>query len=130
MHRFERHSCGEAVAMKNSGQYPTILIIEDIDWIRSAMKKVIERQGYRAVEATNDAEAFEIAERDSLDLIVTEEEVPTFNALMKRLREHPTLSSVPVVIVDPDADNGARYGDAYLLADYADISSLLVSVRR
>jgi len=94
------------------------------------MKKGIERQGYRAVEATSDAEAFEIAERDSLDLIVTEEELPTFNALMERLREHPTLSSVPVVIIDPDADDGARNGDAYLLADYADISSLLASVRR
>jgi len=116
--------------MTNSGQHPTILIVEDIDWIRSAMKKTIERQGYHAVEATNDAEAFEIAERDSLDLIVTEEELPGFNALMERLREHPTLSSVPVVIVDPDADDGARYGDAYLLTDYADISSLLASVRR
>jgi PleD family two-component response regulator len=116
--------------MKNSGQYLTILIVEDIDWIRSAMRKMIERQGYRVVEATNDAQAFEIAERDSLDLIVTEEELPTFNALMARLREHPTLSSVPVVIVDPDSDDGARHGDAYLLADYADISSLLASVRR
>jgi len=116
--------------MKNSGQYLTILIVEDIDWIRSAMKKAVELQEYRAVEAANDAEAFEIAERDSLDVIVTEEELPTFKALMERLREHPTLSSVPVVIIDPDANDGARYGDAYLLADYADISSLLASVRR
>src|SRR5215204_2492600 len=116
--------------MKDSGQYPTILIVEDIDWIRSAMKKAVERQGYSAVEATNHVEAFEIAERDSVDLIVTEEELPSFNALMERLREHPTLSSLLVVIVDPDADDGARYGDAYLLADYADISSLLASMRR
>jgi CheY-like chemotaxis protein len=130
MHCYERHSCGVRVEMKNSGQPPTILIVEDIDWIRSAMKKAVERQGYRAVEATNDVEAFEIAERDSLDVIVTEENLPTFNALMERLREHPTLSSVPVVIVDPDSDDGARHGDAYLLADYADISSLLASVRR
>jgi two-component system chemotaxis response regulator CheY len=116
--------------MKNSGQYATILIVEDIHWIRSGMKKAVEGHCYRAVEVTNDAEAFEIAERDSFDLIVTEEELPTFNELMTRLRDHPTLSSVPVVIVDPDADDGARYGDAYLLADYADISSLLASVRR
>src|SRR5215217_1575721 len=129
MRRYERHSCGQGVAMKDSGQYPTILIVEDIDWIRFAMKKAVERHAYRAVEATNDAEAFEIAERDSLDLIVTEEELPTFNALMGRLREHPTLRRIPVVIVDPDADDGARYRDAYLLADYADISSLLASVR-
>ena len=117
--------------MANSDGHQTmILIVEDIDWIRSGMKKAIERHGYRAVEATNDAEAFEIPELESIKLIVTEEELPTFNTLMARLREHPTLSSVPVVIVDPDAEDGARHGDAYLLADYADITSFLAVPRR
>jgi CheY-like chemotaxis protein len=37
-------------------------IVEDIDWIRSAMKKAVELEGYRAVEATDDTEAFEFAE--------------------------------------------------------------------
>jgi CheY-like chemotaxis protein len=108
--------------MKNSGQHPTALIVEDIDWIRVGMQKAIEHEGYRTVEATNDSEALQIAERQPPELIVTEEELPTFNALMARLREHPTLSSVPVVIVNPDAENGARRGDAYLLAGYADIT--------
>jgi len=93
------------------------------------MKKAVEHEGYRAVEATNDAEAFQLAEREPPELILTEDELPTFDALMTRLREHPTLSSVPVVIVNPDAENGARHGDAYLLADYADITSLLAVLR-
>lgn len=117
--------------MKNfNRQHPTILIVEDIDWIRSGMKKAVEHQGYGAVEATNDAEAFQLAEQEPPELIVTEEELPTFDALMARLREHATLSSIPVVIVNPDAENGARQGDAYLLADYADISSLLAVLGR
>lgn len=116
--------------MQNSGQQPAVLIVEDIEWIRSGMKKAVEREGYRALEARNDAEAFHIAEREPAELIVTEEEVPTFNALMTRLREHHTLSSVPVVIVNPDADDGARHGNAYLLSDYADIASLLAVLRR
>ena len=93
------------------------------------MKKAVEHKGYRAVEARNDAEAFQIAEREPPKLIVTEEELPTFNALMAGLREHSTLSKVPVVIVDPDAENGARHGEAYLLSDYADIASLLAILR-
>jgi hypothetical protein len=60
---------------------------------------------------------------------MTEEEFPTFDALMARVREHATLSKVPVVIVNPDAENGARHGDAYLLANYADIRSLLAVLR-
>ena len=111
------------------GQHPTILIVEDIGWIRCGMKKAVERHGYRTVEARNDAEAFQIAEREPPEMIVTEEEMPTFNVLMSRLCEHPTLSTVPVVIVDPDADDGARNGHAYLLADYADMTSLLAVLR-
>ena len=81
------------------------------------------------MEATNDAEAFQLAEREPPELILTEEELPTFDALMARLREHATLSSVPVVIINPDAENGARHGDAYLIADYVHISSLLAVLR-
>ena len=111
------------------GQRPRILIVEDVDWIRSGMKNAVEHEGYRAVEARNDVEAFQHAEREPPELIVTEEELPTFDLLMARLREHPTLSSVPVVIVHPGAKNGVRHGDAYLLADYADITSLLAVLR-
>jgi DNA-binding response OmpR family regulator len=117
--------------MKNcDGQRPTILIIEDIDWICTGMKKAVEHEGYGAVKARNDAEALQIAEREPVDLILTEEELPTFNALMTHLRKHPTLSNVPVVIVNPDAEGGARHGGAYLLADYPDIASLLAVLRR
>ena len=111
--------------MENSRQIPTILIVEDIDWIRSGMRKSVESQGYRVLEARNYAEVFPFADSQSIDLILTEEEVSTFKDLMARLHQHPTLSSVPVVIIDPDSEDGARLGDAYLLADYADISSFL-----
>lgn len=114
----------------SDGQHATVLIIEDIDWIRFGMKKAVERQGYRTVEASNYAEAFRIAERELPELIVTEEELPTFNALMTGFREHSTLSSVPVVIINPDSEDGARNGDAYILSDFADIASLLAVLRR
>ena len=106
-----------------------ILIVEDIDWIRSSMKRSVEREGYSAALATDEAEAFEVAARESIELILTEEKVPAFEALLARLCEHPSLSRVPVVIVNPDAEEGARYGEAYLLTSYADITSLLASLR-
>jgi CheY-like chemotaxis protein len=111
------------------GHRSTILIIEDIDWIRSGMKRAVEHYGYRVVEATNDAEAFDLLERESPRMLLTEEELPTFDALMARLREHPAFSDLPVVIIDTDADEDARHGDAYLLTDYAHIASLLASLR-
>lgn len=111
------------------GRSPTILIVEDIDWIRSGMKKSVRRQGYGVVEATDDAEAVEIAGQGSIELILTEENLPTFDALIARLREQPALGNLPVVIINPDADEGARRDGAYLLTDYAHIASLLTSLR-
>jgi CheY-like chemotaxis protein len=116
--------------MNKSGQIPTILIVEDIDWIRFGMRKLVERQGFRVAEARNEAEAFGFTELQPVDLIVTEEELPTFKELMARLREHPTLSTVRVVIINPDAEDGAQLGDAYVLAAYADISSFLSVLHR
>ena len=111
--------------MEKSGHTPTILIVEDIDWIRLGMRKAVEREGFHVAEARNDAEAFGLIELQPIDLILTDEELPTFQDMMTRLREHPTLNTIPVAIVNPDAEGGARLGDAYLLADFADISSFL-----
>jgi DNA-binding response OmpR family regulator len=116
--------------MKSSDTQPlTILIVEDRDWIRAGMKKEAEGQGFRVVEARDDQEALAIAQRQGVVLILTEEELPTFNALMDRWRENLSLGNTPVAIVNPDAEDGARYGDAYLLPDYATICSFLESHR-
>jgi len=116
--------------MNDSGERGlTILIVEDIDWIRFGMKNSAESYGYRVLEATNDAEAIEMAEPEPPALIMTEEELPTFEALMTLLREHHSLQHIPVVIINPDADEGARYGDAFVLIGYESISSLLASLR-
>ena len=116
--------------MKQSGQSPLILIVEDINWIRSGMRKAVEREGYRVAEASNAAEMFEFAEQQSVDLIVTEEQLPNFADLMVLLSTHSTSSSIPVVIINPDTEEGARHGDAYLLAHYSDIASLLAVLHR
>jgi CheY-like chemotaxis protein len=112
------------------GYHSTILIVEDIDWLRSGMKRTVEHYGYRVVEATNDAEAFALLEHESPEMLLTEEKLPTFDALLARLREHHAFRDLPVVIINPDADEGACHGDAYLLTDYTHIASLLTSLRR
>jgi len=103
----------------------TILILEDIDWIRAAMKKEVERQGFDVLEARDDSEAVAAAEGEPVALILTEEKVPTFDALMMRRRDNSSLRNAPVVIVNPDAEDGARYREAYLLSDYVDIKDFL-----
>lgn len=116
--------------MKTSdGRPPTVLIVEDVAWIRSSMKRSVEHHGFRVVEAADDAEAVSVAEREAPELVLTEEEVPTFEALLERARTHPALRNVPVVIINPDADNGSRYAEAFLLSDYDRLAPLLAAPR-
>src|SRR3954469_13078346 len=104
--------------MNNSAErLPIILIVEYVDWMRAAMKEEVEREGYRVAEARDDSEALAIAEQRPIALILTEEELPAFNALMDLRHENSVLSKVPVAIVNPDAEAGARYDAAYLLPD-------------
>jgi CheY-like chemotaxis protein len=105
---------------------PVVLVVEDIDWIRAGMRRSLARHGFRVVEAANDSEAVEVARRERPDLILTEEELPTFDALLAVARELPSGRGVPVVVVNPDADSETRYGDAVVVTDYGQLRTLLL----
>jgi DNA-binding response OmpR family regulator len=105
---------------------PVILVVEDIDWIRAGMTRTLRRHGFRVVEAADDSEAAEVARREPPDLILTDEALPTFDALLARVREMPASRRVPVVVVNPDADEHTRYGDAVVLTDYSQLRTLLL----
>ena len=47
-------------------QLPTILIVEDLDWLRCVMKQAVEREGYRVALAKDDVEAFAIGEHGDI----------------------------------------------------------------
>jgi CheY-like chemotaxis protein len=100
-------------------------VVEDIGWLRSGMKRTIEGYGFIVVEAADAAEAISVAEHSRPDLIFTEEQLPTFRSLEHYVREHAELSRVPLVIVNPDAEEGTRYGDAIVLTDFDQLGSLL-----
>jgi len=109
----------------SEGRPATILVVEDVDWIRAGMKRVLRRYGYRILEAPDEATAIEIAERERPELILTEEQFPSFDTLTTRLRQLPALQDLPLVIVNPDAAEHTRYGDAHVLNDFAQIETLL-----
>ncbi len=105
---------------------PVILVVEDIDWIRAGMTRTLRRHGFRVVEAADDAEAIEVVRGERPDLIMTEEELPAFDALLDSVRELPANLRVPVVVVNPDADELTRYGDAVVLTDFGQLRTLLI----
>jgi CheY-like chemotaxis protein len=111
-------------------QMPTILIVEDTDWIRSGMKQAAQQCGYIVAEAKDDREAVAIARNSRPDLILTDEHLPGFRTLVERIHADPALQDLPVVIIDPDAQEGSRVGEAFVVKDYEAIAPLLAQGSR
>jgi CheY-like chemotaxis protein len=103
----------------------TVLVVEDVEWIREGMRESLEAYGHRVLEAPDSEEAISLAERFHPDLILTEEELPTFDALMRSVREHPTLGNISIVIINPDTEEGDGYGDVVILTDYSQLIRVL-----
>lgn len=108
----------------------TVLVVEDIDWIRQSMKKVLQGLGYRVSEAADAGEALAAAGTGAPDVILTEEELPTLGALTESVRRPGPLYGVPVAIVNPDEEEGTRYGDIHVLVDFDRLESLLNCIRK
>lgn len=89
----------------------TVLIVEDDGELRSAWRRRLRGLGYRVVTAEDDEEATERAECDRCggpDLILTDPQLPTLDALIRRARTHPRLRGVPLVTIDPERPGGGE----------------------
>lgn len=102
-----------------------VLVVEDLDWIRALMRASLEAHGYSVAEARDDREAVASAERSRPALVLTEEGLPTFDALLSCARTHPAFAGVQVAVINPDLEDGSRYGDAHVLPDYEHLERLL-----
>lgn len=105
----------------------TVLVVEDINWIRAGMVREIKRRHYRVLEAADAEEALSIAERVPLDAVLTEEQLPTLASLTRRFSEHLQLRHVLIVIVNPDEEEGTRYGEIIVLSDYDQLERVLIN---
>ncbi|HLN04086.1 MAG TPA: response regulator [Bryobacteraceae bacterium] len=70
----------------------TVLLAEDNEMVRSFVRSVLERQGYRVLAAENGAEALALAKRVGLygiDLILADVDMPLLSGieLVRRLKQ-------------------------------------------
>ena len=85
----------------NGSTHPTILVAEDNDDTRLMLKKALEMNDYRVVEAVNGEDAIKVAVREHPDIVLMDLQMPVLDGLAaaRRIREHPELCNVPVVAI-------------------------------
>lgn len=59
----------------------TILIIDDVESIRLIATMVLEREGFRIVEAADGLQALQCLQEQAIDLVVTDMHMPQMNGL-------------------------------------------------
>jgi len=78
---------------------PSIMVVEDYDDTRHFLKRILEKKGYRVLEAVNGQEAIEIAQREHPDLILMDLDLPILDGIgaTQSLRQHQDTKAVPIV---------------------------------
>jgi two-component system cell cycle response regulator DivK len=89
---------------------PEILVIEDNERNRYLVTFILEKHGYRVVQARDGREGIELAERVKPTLILLDIQLPGMDgyAVARELRSNPAFDEVPIVAVTSYAMVGDR----------------------
>ena len=103
----ERMASGEVVDLKsvrdlkNRKAKPSVLIIEDDETMRAALKRILESEGLDVRTAADGTQLGEAIGDKPIDLIILDVGLPWINGLelAKLLREHDSLKDIPLVFI-------------------------------
>ena len=78
-----------------------VLVIDDDDGLRKLLDKLLTRERFEIIEATNGREGIEIATREQPDLILMDWIMPVMDGseATKALKQNPATRDIPVVML-------------------------------
>lgn len=79
----------------------TILVVDDDEIMRNAMKRILENEGYKVILAIDGLELSKILETSRLDMILLDVNLPWVDGyeLCRLIKEHHSLKDVPLILV-------------------------------
>ena len=114
---------------------PTILVIEDSSDTREFLSVLLNKQGYKVVQAQSGLEGLLKARGNFPDLILMDLTLPEMDGIeaARRIHETPELSHVPIFVVsaylDPEIEAEARAaGCVEMFGKPFDFDSLLETI--
>ncbi len=105
---------------------PKVLLCDDDFMNRKVASKILRKEGFVVIEATNGQEALELLSAHTVDLILMDLMMPLMNGYdaIRHIKANLRLAGIPLIIIsalsDTDAvKEGMRLGaDAYLSKPY------------
>lgn len=87
-----------------------VLIVDDSPSMRSFIRRVIEISGFDCnlcLEAANGEQALDVLNREWVDLILTDINMPGMDGaeFVRRLEDDDCLRSIPVLVISTDSSN-------------------------
>lgn len=108
--------------LKNKENPKTLLVIEDDETMRNALKRIFEQEGLVVKTAADGTQLSSVLDDNPIDLIIMDIGLPWINGieLAKLLKEHDDLKRIPLIFVsgktsDFDVKRGFEAGaDDYI----------------
>ena len=88
-------------SLDDADRRPTVMLVDDSVSIRKFVGQMLEKAGFRVVTAIDGQDALEQLVERTVDVVVTDLEMPRLNgyALIEDLRRRPATREVPVIVM-------------------------------
>jgi len=114
----------------------TVLIIDDDETMRLALKRLLESESYRVISAADAGELSIVLNDQPMDLIILDVGLPWINGfeLAQMMKEHEDLKRIPIIFIsaartDADVKRGFEVGAADYIKKPFDIAQVKKTVR-
>ena len=85
----------------------TILAVDDSPSMRKMVAFTLTGAGYTVVEAVDGVDAYEKAQAQSFDLVLTDQNMPRLDGLglTRKLRDHPQFKTIPILMLTTESSD-------------------------
>ncbi len=126
---------GDLRRMKSRPEPWSILVIEDDETIRQALKRIFESDGLRVVVAADGTQLSDVLDGHAIDLIILDIGLPWINGyeLAEMMKSHDGLKNIPLIFVsgrtgEADIKRGFEVGADDFIKKPFDIEKLKKTV--
>jgi len=88
----------------------TVLIVDDMRMTRMKLRKICTELGIKSIsEAVDGRQALEMMANSKPDLVLSDWNMPNISGieLIKKIRDNPALSDVPVIFITAEAEKNS-----------------------